>query len=166
MDISRYSGCFPFSRSFSSSISSGNSCWYLCISLSGYGDMENRTYASYKFFLYTQASGLIMFIAILVLYFIHGVNTGIYTFDYNQLLGTSMPLTTSMILMLGFLAAFLVKLPVVPLHNWLPDAHSEAPTAGSVYTCRTFIKDRGLRIDPVCSSSISRGFCHIWANWQ
>ena len=101
---------------------------------------ENRTYASYKFFLYTQASGLIMFIAILVLYFIHGINTGIYTFDYNQLLGTSMSLTTSMILMLGFLAAFLVKLPVVPLHNWLPDAHSEAPTAGSLILAGLLLK--------------------------
>lgn len=101
---------------------------------------ENRTYASYKFFLYTQASGLIMFIAILVLYFIHGSGTGTYTFDYNQLLGTSMSLTTSMILMLGFLAAFLVKLPVVPLHNWLPDAHSEAPTAGSLILAGLLLK--------------------------
>ena len=110
---------------------------YLLIAIWGH---ENRTYASYKFFIYTQASGLIMFIAILVLYFIHGINTGTYTFDYIQLLDTSMPVSTSMILMLGFLAAFLVKLPVVPLHNWLPDAHSEAPTAGSLILAGLLLK--------------------------
>jgi NADH-quinone oxidoreductase subunit M len=110
---------------------------YLLIAIWGH---ENRTYASYKFFIYTQASGLIMFIAILVLYFIHGLSTGTYTFDYIQLLDTSMPLSTSMILMLGFLTAFLVKLPVVPLHNWLPDAHSEAPTAGSLILAGLLLK--------------------------
>jgi NADH-quinone oxidoreductase subunit M len=110
---------------------------YLLIAIWGH---ENKVYASFKFFLYTQASGLIMFIAILVLYLIHGRNTGTYTFDYNQLLGTVMPLTTSMLLMLGFLAAFLVKLPVVPLHNWLPDAHSEAPTAGSLILAGLLLK--------------------------
>jgi NADH-quinone oxidoreductase subunit M len=110
---------------------------YLLISIWGH---ENKIYASYKFFLYTQASGLIMFIAILILYLIHGRNTGTYTFDYNQLLGTDMPLVTSSFLMLGFLAAFLVKLPVVPLHNWLPDAHSEAPTAGSLILAGLLLK--------------------------
>ena len=101
---------------------------------------ENRTYASYKFFIYTQASGLLMFIAIVALYFIHGKNTGIYTFDYFALLGTPMSQTVAYLLMLGFLAAFLVKLPVVPLHNWLPDAHTEAPTAGSVILAGLMLK--------------------------
>lgn len=101
---------------------------------------ENRTKASYKFFLYTQASGLLMFISILALYFIHGNSTGIYTFDYIQLLGTQMSLSTSILIMSGFLAAFLVKLPVVPLHNWLPDAHSEAPTAGSLILAALLLK--------------------------
>jgi NADH-quinone oxidoreductase subunit M len=110
---------------------------YFLISIWGH---ENRIYASYKFFIYTQASGLLMFLSILALYFIHGRNTGIYTFDYEQLLGTSMPATVSYILMLGFLAAFLVKLPVVPLHNWLPDAHTEAPTAGSVILAGLLLK--------------------------
>jgi NADH-quinone oxidoreductase subunit M len=101
---------------------------------------ENRTAASNKFFLYTQASGLLMFIAIISLYFIHGNSTGQYTFDYLQLLGTSMPGPTSFLIMLGFLAAFLVKLPVVPLHNWLPDAHTEAPTAGSLILAALLLK--------------------------
>jgi len=101
---------------------------------------ENRTAASNKFFLYTQASGLLMFIAIISLFFVHGHLTGVYTFDYLQLLGTTMPTSTAFLIMLGFLAAFLVKLPVVPLHNWLPDAHTEAPTAGSLILAALLLK--------------------------
>ncbi len=101
---------------------------------------ENRTFASYKFFIYTQASGLLMFVAILVLYFIHGRNTGVYSFDYQELLGTPMGPVVSIVLMSGFLAAFLVKLPAVPLHNWLPDAHTEAPTAGSLILAGLMLK--------------------------
>ena len=101
---------------------------------------ENRIYASFKFFIYTQAGGLLMFISILALYFIHGRNTEVYSFDYMNLLGTDMPASTAFLLMLGFLAAFLIKLPVVPLHNWLPDAHTEAPTAGSVILAGLLLK--------------------------
>ena len=101
---------------------------------------ENRTAASNKFFLYTQASGLLMFIAIIALYFVHGHATGLYTFDYLKLLGTNMTGPAAMLIMLGFLAAFLVKLPVVPLHNWLPDAHTEAPTAGSLILAALLLK--------------------------
>ena len=101
---------------------------------------ENRTAASNKFFLYTQASGLLMFISILALYFVHGHATGSYTFDYIQLLGTEMSRSNGLIIMSGFLAAFLVKLPVVPLHNWLPDAHTEAPTAGSLILAALLLK--------------------------
>ncbi|HET7732807.1 MAG TPA: NADH-quinone oxidoreductase subunit M [Paludibacter sp.] len=110
---------------------------YFLIGIWGHG---NRTKASYKFFLYTQASGLLMFISILALYFVHGDSTSIYTFDYNQLLGTQMAPITATLIMAGFLAAFLVKLPVVPLHNWLPDAHSEAPTAGSLILAALLLK--------------------------
>jgi NADH-quinone oxidoreductase subunit M len=101
---------------------------------------ENRIYASYKFFIYTQAGGLAMFIAILVLYFIHGRTTGTYTFNFPDLIGTNMNSSTAFLLMLGFLAAFLIKLPAVPLHNWLPDAHTEAPTAGSVILAGLLLK--------------------------
>jgi NADH-quinone oxidoreductase subunit M len=101
---------------------------------------ENRRYAAYKFFIFTQASGLLMLLAILGLYFIHGSNTDIYTFDYFQLLGTSLSTSTGRWLMLGFLAAFIVKLPAVPFHSWLPDAHSEAPTAGSLILAGLLLK--------------------------
>jgi NADH-quinone oxidoreductase subunit M len=101
---------------------------------------DKRTAASNKFFLYTQASGLLMFISILALYFVHGHSTGSYTFDYMQLLGTEMSASAGLLIMSGFLAAFLVKLPVVPLHNWLPDAHTEAPTAGSLILAALLLK--------------------------
>ena len=92
----------------------------------------NKTKAAYKFFIFTQIGGFLMLIAILSLYFIHGHNTGIYTFDFNQLIGTQASVPVLFLIMLGFLAAFFVKLPVVPLHNWLPDAYSAAPTAGTL----------------------------------
>jgi NADH-quinone oxidoreductase subunit M len=101
---------------------------------------ERRVYAAIKFFIFTQASGLLMLLAILGLYFIHGRQTGVYTFDYTQLLGTRLASTTAMLLMLGFFAAFAVKLPAFPLHTWLPDAHTEAPTAGSVILAGVLIK--------------------------
>ncbi len=101
---------------------------------------ENRRYAAYKFFIFTQASGLLMLLAILGLYFIHGNQSGVYTYDYFQLLGTTFSVGVERWLMLGFLAAFIVKLPVVPFHTWLPDAHSQAPTAGSLILAGLLLK--------------------------
>ncbi|MGA2285878.1 MAG: NADH-quinone oxidoreductase subunit M [Dehalococcoidia bacterium] len=102
---------------------------YFLIAFWGY---ENRIYASIKFFIFTQAGGLLMLLSILGLFFVHGRATGVYTFNYTALLGTHMSESTAMLLMLGFFAAFAVKLPTVPVHTWLPDAHTQAPTAGSV----------------------------------
>lgn len=101
---------------------------------------ENSRYAAFKFFIFTQASGLLMLLAILGLYFVHGNQTQNYTFNYFQLLETQLGGGTGMWLMLGFLAAFAVKLPVVPLHSWLPDAHSQAPTAGSLILAGLLLK--------------------------
>ncbi|MBL0744266.1 NADH-quinone oxidoreductase subunit M [Chryseolinea lacunae] len=101
---------------------------------------ENRRYAAYKFFIFTQASGLLMLLAVLGMYFVHGATAGEYTFDYFAWLGTPLSTQTGRWLMLGFLAAFIVKLPVVPFHSWLPDAHAEAPTAGSVILAGLLLK--------------------------
>jgi NADH-quinone oxidoreductase subunit M len=101
---------------------------------------ENRIYAAVKFFLFTQIGGLLMLAAIIGLYIVHGRATGVYTFDYNVLLGTVMAPATAMWLMLGFLIAFAVKLPAFPVHSWLPDAHTEAPTAGSVILAGLLLK--------------------------
>ena len=101
---------------------------------------ERKIYAAYKFFIYTQASGLLMFLAILGLYFVHGKASGVYSFDYFDLLGTKFEPTMGLLLMGGFLLAFCVKLPIVPLHNWLPDAHTQAPTAGSLILAGLLLK--------------------------
>jgi NADH-quinone oxidoreductase subunit M len=101
---------------------------------------ERRVYAAIKFFLFTQCSGLLMLIAILALYFIHYRTTGIYTFEYSELLGTHFSPGAELAIMLGFFGAFAVKLPVVPLHTWLPDAHTEAPTAGSIILAGLLLK--------------------------
>ncbi|GAC1628346.1 MAG: NADH-quinone oxidoreductase subunit M [Nevskia sp.] len=95
---------------------------------------KGRVFAATKFFLFTQASGLVMLLAILGLVFVHASNSPTHeiTFAYANLLHTPMSASTEWWLMLGFFIAFAVKMPVVPLHSWLPDAHSQAPTAGSV----------------------------------
>src|SRR5262249_26451845 len=110
---------------------------YFLIAIWGH---ERRTYAAVKFFIFTQLSGLLMLIAILALFFIHPANTAIYTFEYFDLLHTAMPAKTEMWVMLGFFIAFAVKLPAFPLHTWLPDAHTEAPTAGSVILAGLLLK--------------------------
>ncbi|HET7675403.1 MAG TPA: NADH-quinone oxidoreductase subunit M [Gammaproteobacteria bacterium] len=110
---------------------------YFLIAIWGH---EDRVYASIKFFIFTQASGLLMLVSILALVFVHHGATGIYTFDYFRLLGTPMSWWTSIWLMLGFFVAFAVKLPAFPFHVWLPDAHTEAPTAGSVILAGVLLK--------------------------
>ena len=107
---------------------------YFLIALWGHkaSDGKTRITAATKFFIYTQASGLLMLVAILALVFVHYSATGMLTFNYADLLNTPMSKSVEFVLMLGFFIAFAVKMPVVPLHGWLPDAHSQAPTAGSV----------------------------------
>jgi len=104
---------------------------------------ERRVAAAIKFFLFTQASGLLMLLSILGLYVIHGRTTGTWTFEYEALRATPFPPGPGLWLMLGFLAAFAVKLPAVPLHTWLPDAHAQAPTAGSVVLAGLLLKTGG-----------------------
>lgn len=110
---------------------------YLLIGIWGH---ERRIYASTKFFLFTQLSGLLMLIAIVSLAVIHYRSTGVFTFDYEQLTQTAMTSQTARLLMIGFLIAFAVKLPAFPFHTWLPDAHTEAPTAGSVILAGLLLK--------------------------
>jgi NADH-quinone oxidoreductase subunit M len=110
---------------------------YFLIAIWGH---EHRVYAAVKFFIFTQLGGLLMLIAILALYFIHHATTGTYTFEYEQLLDTPIARHTAFWIMLGFFIAFAVKLPMIPLHTWLPDAHTEAPTAGSVILAGLLLK--------------------------
>jgi len=110
---------------------------YLLIGIWGH---ERRHYAAIKFFLFTQGSGLLMLAAILGLHFVHRAQTSVATFGYLELLGTELPAAIGMWLMLGFFVAFAVKLPAFPFHPWLADAHTEAPTAGSVVLAGLLLK--------------------------
>ena len=101
---------------------------------------ERRIYAAIKFFLFTQLSGLLMLAAIITLAIVNQQNTGVLTFDYDSLMNSALSPQLARFLMLGFFAAFAVKLPAVPVHTWLPDAHTEAPTAGSVILAGLLLK--------------------------
>ncbi|RPI62705.1 MAG: NADH-quinone oxidoreductase subunit M, partial [Planctomycetaceae bacterium] len=110
---------------------------YLIIGIWGH---ERRIYATIKFFIFTQAGSLLLLVAIIALAYLHRQASGVWTFDYNDLLNTPLSRTAGMWLMLGFFAAFAVKLPAFGLHTWLPDAHTEAPTAGSVLLAGLVLK--------------------------
>lgn len=110
---------------------------YLLINIWGH---EHKTYAAFKFFLFTQAGSLFLLVAIIGLVFVHVQQTRVLTFDYPDLLDTPMAPRTALWLLLGFFAAFAVKLPAFPVHSWLPDAHTEAPTGGSVLLAGLLLK--------------------------
>ncbi len=102
---------------------------------------ENRIQAAIKFLLYTLAGSLVMLIALLILYTLHAHETGVYTFSVYQLTQHG-PLgrTTEILLFAAFLLAFGIKVPLLPVHTWLPDTHTEAPTAGSVVLAGLLLK--------------------------
>jgi len=95
----------------------------------------NRVYAAVKFFLYTLVGSVLMLVGIIVLYFYAGK-----TFDILDLMTKSYPYKMQLMLFWAFFAAFAVKVPMFPVHTWLPDAHTEAPTAGSVILAAVLIK--------------------------
>jgi len=99
-----------------------------------------RIYAAIKFFLYTMAGSVLMLVAILALYFLHGKATGEYTFDLLKLYQAGLPATTQYLMFAAFALAFAIKVPMFPFHTWLPDAHVEAPTAGSVILAGILLK--------------------------
>lgn len=110
---------------------------YLLIAIWGH---ENRAYAAMKFFIFTQASGLLMLLAIVALAWQGAARGGMLSFSYFDLLGFQFDGRAGMLLMLGFFLAFTVKLPGFPFHTWLPDAHTQAPTAGSVLLAGILLK--------------------------
>jgi len=99
-----------------------------------------RIYAAVKFFIYTMSGSVLMLIAILVLYFMHYQATGIYTFDILTYYNLGLPSNIQIWLFLAFFLAFAIKVPMFPFHTWLPDAHVEAPTAGSVILAGVLLK--------------------------
>jgi NADH-quinone oxidoreductase subunit M len=107
---------------------------FIIIGIWGHG---NRVYAAFKFFLYTFTGSVLMLLAIMAMYWTAG------TTDITVLLKTHFPTNMQTWLWLGFFASFAVKMPMWPVHTWLPDAHVEAPTAGSVMLAAVLLKMGG-----------------------
>jgi len=101
---------------------------------------ERRVYATVKFFIYTMIGSLLMLIAILYVVNVHRVQTGVLTFDLPALLTTPLTDSQQWLLFLAFALAFAIKVPMFPFHTWLPDAHVEAPTPGSVILAGVLLK--------------------------
>ena len=110
---------------------------FFLIGIWGHG---RRIYSTIKFFLFTMFGSLLMLLAIVALHLIHARQSGVATFGLHELLGTQLPADTQLWLFGAFLLAFAIKFPLFPLHTWLPDAHTDAPTAGSVILAGLLLK--------------------------
>jgi NADH-quinone oxidoreductase subunit M len=110
---------------------------YFLIGIWGY---DRRIYAAIKFMLYTMAGSVLMLLAILALAGLHASATGSYSFDLLKLYTLTVPSHLQIWLFLAFALAFAIKVPLFPFHTWLPDAHVEAPTAGSVILAGVLLK--------------------------
>ena len=101
---------------------------------------QRRIYAAVKFILYTMIGSLLMLLAIIALYFLNYQYTGMYTFDLTVITEMPISVTTQLWLFGAFALAFAIKVPMFPFHTWLPDAHVEAPTAGSIILAGVLLK--------------------------
>ena len=110
---------------------------YFLIGIWGY---DRRIYAAVKFILYTMAGSVLMLLAILALAVLNESTTGRYSFDLQTLYDLAIPAGLQFWLFLAFALAFAIKVPLFPFHTWLPDAHVEAPTAGSVILAGVLLK--------------------------
>jgi NADH-quinone oxidoreductase subunit M len=110
---------------------------YFLIGVWGY---DRRVYAAVKFILYTMAGSVLMLVAIIALGMLHGTQHGTMSFDLLELYKLQIAPATQTWLFLAFAGAFAIKVPLFPLHTWLPDAHVEAPTAGSVILAGVLLK--------------------------
>jgi NADH-quinone oxidoreductase subunit M len=101
---------------------------------------ERRVYAAVKFFLFTAIGSLLMLVAIVVIVYLYYRQYGVITFAYNDLVQLPIGRDLQFVLFSAFALAFAIKVPLFPLHTWLPDAHVEAPTAGSVILAGVLLK--------------------------
>ncbi|MBZ5558882.1 MAG: NADH-quinone oxidoreductase subunit M [Acidobacteriia bacterium] len=108
--------------------------------LIGIWGSANRLYSAIKFFLYTLVGSVVMLLGILALYFYNHQLTGIYTFDITQFHKLNVPFNLQWWVFLAFFLGFAIKVPMFPFHTWLPDAHTDAPTAGSVILAAVLLK--------------------------
>jgi NADH-quinone oxidoreductase subunit M len=110
---------------------------YFLIGIWGGG---RRLYSAIKFFLYTLVGSVVMLLGILALYFQYHATTGVYTFDVTLYQQMSVPIEMQRWVFLSFFLGFAIKVPMFPFHTWLPDAHTDAPTAGSVILAAVLLK--------------------------
>jgi NADH-quinone oxidoreductase subunit M len=136
---------------------------YFLIGIFGHG---RKIYAAVKFFLYTMAGSALMLVAFLVLY----RDGGAKTFDLPELMNANLPPDLQMWLFLAFALAFAIKVPMFPFHTWLPDAHVEAPTAGSVILAGVMLKMGGygflrlaIPLFPVAAEKAAWGIAFLGA---
>jgi NADH-quinone oxidoreductase subunit M len=108
--------------------------------LIGIWGSANRLYSAIKFFLFTLVGSVVMLLGILAVYFYHHEVTGIYSFDITRFHELNMPFELQWWVFLAFFLGFAVKVPMFPFHTWLPDAHTDAPTAGSVILAAVLLK--------------------------
>ena len=108
--------------------------------LIGIWGSDNRLYSAIKFFLFTLVGSVIMLLGILAVYFYHHEVTGVYTFDITRFHELNIPYDLQWWIFLAFFLGFAVKVPMFPFHTWLPDAHTDAPTAGSVILAAVLLK--------------------------
>ena len=108
--------------------------------LIGIWGSANRLYSAIKFFLFTLVGSVIMLLGILAVYFYNHEVTGVYTFDITRFHELNMPFELQWWVFLAFFLGFAVKVPMFPFHTWLPDAHTDAPTAGSVILAAVLLK--------------------------
>jgi NADH-quinone oxidoreductase subunit M len=99
-----------------------------------------KLYAAIKFFLYTLAGSVLMLLGILTLYFQHYAQFHTYSFEISDLMRVTLPMGTQQLVFWAFFIGFAIKVPMFPFHTWLPDAHVEAPTAGSVILAAVLLK--------------------------
>jgi NADH-quinone oxidoreductase subunit M len=108
--------------------------------LIGIWGSDRRLYSAIKFFLYTLVGSVIMLLGILALYFYNHTVTGVYSFDITRFQQLNVPYNLQWWVFLAFFLGFAVKVPMFPFHTWLPDAHTDAPTAGSVILAAVLLK--------------------------
>ena len=108
--------------------------------LIGIWGSDRRLYSAIKFFLYTLVGSVVMLLGIIALYFHHHAVTGVYSFDVTEYYRLQIPYTLQWWCFLAFFLGFAIKVPMFPFHTWLPDAHTDAPTAGSVILAAILLK--------------------------
>ena len=137
---------------------------YLLIGV--WGNPARKLYAAIKFVLYTMVGSLLMLVAILALSMYTAGQGGDYTFDLLKLYKFPVPIHAQYWMFLAFFLAFAIKVPMFPFHTWLPDAHTEAPTVGSVVLAAVLLKMGTYGFHPLCHSTFPQcGFGCSMVDW-